>query len=176
MKKEDQNGAITPQMTDGEIFAVLKSINNWIKEETTRAEGFKILEQIEVYDLSPGLQMYYRYLKGKYYIRSWKASGKTDVELLERAHDQFEDIPHIAYQNHVKARNQKYLFVRIRTKFLLSQSLTGDVSEKFLEHARRLSKVADRLYPEDASTSFAWIRKQLFSPELTKDMEGGANG
>jgi hypothetical protein len=49
-----------------ETFQILKHINDLIKNPLGREIGFKQLDKIYSEELSPGLRMYFYYVKGKY--------------------------------------------------------------------------------------------------------------
>lgn len=143
------------------IMEFMRKCNGLIKKSESLEEGVLKLDEIDYDDLnSGGLRMYYRYIKGKYYSRKYRYSINKDIELLERANDQFDEIPRIAHEYGVKPRKEQYLFVRINTKFQLGKFHSGETAAHFLNHAMRLANHAAKIYT-DASGSFKWIKDQL---------------
>lgn len=141
-------------------FQHLQNINDLIKNPLGRESGFEQLGQIYPDELSPGLKMYFYYIKGKYYNLLYRNEGGKEIDLLERANDCFDEIIYTAKENGVRVKSPKYLFVRAFTKFQLSERYsTESLKEKFLNHSQYLTEQA--LKSNCENSSLIWLKSEI---------------
>lgn len=146
--------------SEKETFQHLKNINGLIKNPLGRETGFEQLGQIDSEELSPGLKMYFYYLKGKYYSLSYRNAEDNEIELLERANDCFDEIVYTAKENNLRVKSPKYLFVRAFTKFQLSNNYSVQSrKEKFRNHSQHLTQQALNLYSDNSS--LIWLKAEI---------------
>ncbi|KJJ39884.1 hypothetical protein [Aequorivita vladivostokensis] len=143
-----------------ETFQHLKNINDLIKNPLGRESGFEQLNQIDSEELSPGLKMYFFYIKGKHYSLLYRNSEEKEIEILERANDCFDDIVYTAREHSVRVKSPKYLFVRAFTKFQLSERhSTQSLKEKFRNHSQHLTQQALNIYSDN--NSLIWLKAEI---------------
>ena len=143
-----------------ETFQHLQNINGLIKNPLGRENGFELLGQIDSDELSPGLKMYFYYVKGKYYNLEYRNNDDKNIELLERANDCFDEITYTAKVNGLRVKSPKYLFVRAFTKFQLSERHSAQIlKEKFLNHSLYLTEQA--LKSNRDNNSLIWLKAEI---------------
>ncbi len=159
MKNSDFSAKRTAQI-EKETFHHLRNINELIKNPLGKESGFEQLGNIDPDELSPGLKMYFYYIKGKYYSLMYRNDENKKVELLKRANDCFDEIIYTAKENGLKVKNPKYHFVRAYTKFQLSEIYSSQaLKEKFRNHSRYLTEQALKTYGENSS--LIWLKAEI---------------
>lgn len=155
-----QSSAQRTAQTEKETFQHLRNINELIKNPLGKESGFEKLGQIDPEELSPGLKMYFYYIKGKYYSLMYRSEESKNVELLKRANDCFDEIIYTAKENGLKIKNPKYHFVRAFTKFQLSEIYSSQaLKEKFRNHSRYLTEQALKSYSDNSS--LIWLKAEI---------------
>jgi len=143
-----------------ENYQVLNAIKELIKTHSFRQDGFEKLLQIDADSLSIKNQVFYHYIKGKYYILNFKDTDVKDLETLSYANDCYTDMVAIAYDNNFPIKDTKMHFARCYCKLLIFQQHSSeDVKAKL---RLKIEQSAGRIlnYKPDNS-SFKWILSQL---------------
>ncbi|WP_452597568.1 hypothetical protein [Pontimicrobium sp. MEBiC01747] len=143
-----------------ENYQLLTAIKEMVKTKSLRTEGFEKLQEIDADELSIAHQIYYYYIKGKYYVLTYKDAAEKDIELLNRGNDCYNDMVAIAFDNNVSIQNPKRHFARAYCKYLLAQKHTSqDVKVKLLN---KVKQITDRmLHFKPDNESFIWLQSQL---------------
>jgi len=161
MKSQMKNHLITghDDPNSNEIWQILTAAKELIKTKSYREEGFEKLQAIEADRLTPQQQIFYYYIKGKYYLLSYK-NNTNDVESLSWANDYYSDMVSVAFENNIRIKNPKRHFVRAYTKYLLAQTLSNqEKKEKLLGKVQQIITTALRFNPDNSS--FIWLQSLL---------------
>ncbi|MGB1283660.1 MAG: hypothetical protein ACPG44_04270 [Polaribacter sp.] len=156
--KHFKNGQDDPKNKDD--YQVLNAIKELIKTKLFREEGFEKLLQIDADTLSIKNQVFYYYIKGKYYVLNFSEADTKDLEVIYRADDCYTDMVAIAYHNNHPIKDAKFHFARGYCKLLIFQEHTSkDVKAKL---RLKIEKIAGRIlnYQPD-NGSFIWLLSQL---------------
>lgn len=153
----------TPELTvqkEKEVHQLLTAINELIKTKSLRKEGFEKLQHIDADNLSVKNQVYYYYIKGKYYVLEFKESQSKELELLELANDCYSDMVTIAYYNNFSIKDSKNHFARAYCKYLIA--LHHSSNEVKIKLFQKAEQIADRVLNfEPNNSSFLWLKLQL---------------
>lgn len=143
-----------------ETYQLLKAIKELIKTNSLRAEGFKKLQGIDADNLSVKNQVFYYYIKGKYYVLEFKNFENKNLELLELANDCYSDMVAIAYDNEFSIKNTKNHFSRAYCKYLIAiHHSSEEVREKLTQKAMQIVDRSLNYSPENSS--MLWLKAQL---------------
>lgn len=139
---------------------LLIAIKEMIKTPSLRKEGFEKLQAVDAEILSVDNQVYYYYIKGKYYVLEFKASKGKDVELLNYANDSYSDMVAIAYDNNFPIKEAKRHFMRAYCKYLIAiNQSSAEVKAKLFKKA---DQIIGRVLCYDADNdSCLWLQSQL---------------
>ncbi|WP_335974036.1 hypothetical protein [Gaetbulibacter jejuensis] len=143
-------------------YQFLTAIKEMINSKSLREEGFNKLQQVDADTLSVKLQVYYHYIKGKYFVLTFKDSNDKDVELLQYANDCYSDMVSFAYKNKFSLKEAKSHFARAYCKYLIATyHPSEDVKNKLF---KKVEQISDRIlnYNPD-NESFLWLKAQLAS-------------
>ena len=88
-----------------DTYQLLKAIKELIKTTSLRKEGFEKLLELDADSLSVNNEIYYHYIKGKYYVLAFKASQVKHIQCLEYANDCYSDMVATAYQNGINLKS-----------------------------------------------------------------------
>lgn len=143
-----------------EDYQVLNAIKELIKTKLFREDGFEKLLQIDADTLSIKNQVFYYYVKGKYYVLNFKDADVKELEVIYRADDCYTDMVAIAYDNNFPIKETKFHFARCYCKLLIFQHHTSeDVKAKL---RLKIEKTASRiLNHRPDNSSFKWVLSQL---------------
>lgn len=141
----------------GQLLTALKEL---IKTKSLRKDGFEKLLEIDADTLSVKHQVFYYYIKGKYYVLEFKDSQNKDIELLQYANDCFSDMVSIAYQNDFSIKDAKNHFSRAYCKYLIGlHHASKEVKTKLFQ---KVEQIVDRNLSYDSkNASFLWLKAQL---------------
>lgn len=143
-----------------EVYQLLTAIKELIKTKSLRKEGFEKLQQVDTDFLSVKHQVYYYYIKGKYYVLEFKESQSKDLELLELGNDCYSDMVAVAYQNSFSIEYAKNHFARAYCKYLIAlQHSSTEVRWKLFQKSEQITDRILNYDPENAS--FLWLKSQL---------------
>lgn len=143
-----------------ETYQLLTAIKEIVKTKLLRAEGFVKLQDIDADELSYKHQIYYYYIKGRYYVLTYKDSVEKDIELLNRGNDCYSDMVAIAFDNDISIQDPKRHFARAYCKYLLAQKHTSyEVKAKLLNKVKQITERMLHFKPDNAS--FNWLLSQL---------------
>lgn len=139
---------------------LLTAIKNKIKNPTLRQEGFTELLEVDSDLLGVENQVYYYYIKGKYYVLEFKATENKDVELLSYGNDCYSDMVTIAYENNFSIENPKRHFSRAHCKYLIAINQPSEqVKEKLFKKATQIIGRVLCYRPDNARC--LWLQSEL---------------
>lgn len=145
---------------DKDVQQLLTALKELVKTKSLRKSGFEKLQQIDADTLSVKHQVFYYYIKGKYYVLEFKDSQNKDVELLKYANDCYSDMVSIAYKNKFSLKEAKSHFARAYCKYLIATyHPSEDVKNKLF---KKVEQISDRIlnYNPD-NESFLWLKAQV---------------
>lgn len=143
-----------------ETYQLLNAIKELIKTNSLRQEGFEKLIQIDSEELCIKNQVFYYYIKGKYYVLTFKDQESRDLELLSYANDCYTDMVAIAYDNNFSITSAKNHFARAYCKYLIAENHTSEeVKAKLFQKVEQISNRILRYQPDN--TSFHWLLSQI---------------
>lgn len=143
-----------------EMFQILNAIKELIKTKSFREEGFEKLKSIDVEELLPQQQIFYYYIKAKFYMLSYREAEVKDITLLEYADDFYTDMVTVAFKNEIRIKSPKNHFARAYCKYLLAQEHSNQqIREKLLAKVKQIVTTALRISPDN--DSFMWLQSQL---------------
>lgn len=145
-----------------ETYQLLQEIKEMINSPLLREEGFRKLLEIDADTLTVSDQVFYYYIKGKYYVLTFKDSQDKDLELLAYGNDCYTDMVAIAYDNDIPIKNPKRHFARAYCKYLIAINQTSEeVKKKLFQKVKQISGRVLCYQPDNAS--FLWIESKLKS-------------
>lgn len=145
---------------DKEVGQLLTALKELIKTKSLRKEGFKKLLEIDADTLSVKDQIFYYYIKGKYYVLTFKDSDDKNLELLAYGNDCYTDMVSIAYDNDLPIKNAKWHFARAYCKYLIAiHHSSEEVKTKLFKKVKQISGRV--LYYQPDNSSFLWLEAQL---------------
>lgn len=145
---------------DKDVQQLLTALKELVKTKSLRKAGFEKLQQIDADTLSVKHQVFYYYIKGKYYVLEFKDSNEKEIELLQYANDCYSDMVSIAYKNKFSLKEAKSHFARAYCKYLIATyHPSEDVKNKLF---KKVEQISDRIlnYNPD-NESFLWLKAQL---------------
>lgn len=145
---------------DKDVQQLLTALKELVKTKSLRKAGFEKLQQIDADTLSVKHQVFYYYIKGKYYVLEFKDSQNKDVELLQYANDCYSDMVSIAYKNKFSLKEAKSHFARAYCKYLIATyHPSEDVKNKLF---KKVEQISDRILNYNPNNeSFLWLKAQL---------------
>lgn len=162
MKKVNKVEATT-QMQGGEdsgMYQNLLVLESEIKDPKTRKGGYQALLEIDTDELSVPEEIFYLYIRGKYWTKLYRESSEKKVELLEMAHDYFSEMSDAARSGNLTIRSPRILFLKAHTTYLIGvHHKSLKVRESFISKAKFLAKISVKNYPENKS--FVWLKAEL---------------
>ena len=141
-------------------FGYLKELNLKIKSKdlTTMKKAHESLKCLILEDLDPGLQMYAKYLEGKYYYL--KAKTTYPLQNYAESHLCFKKVFDIARNNRRYVKNSKYHFKYAESAYRLSRVVWCDYQkENYSSLAFSIAANASMLYPKN--DSIKWLMSEL---------------
>ena len=157
MKNLIQTSASSKEFQNRQLLTAIKEM---IKTPLLRQEGFKQLLKIDADSLFTGNQIYYYYIKGKYYVLTFKDALDKDTELLAYANDCYTDMVTIAYENGYPIKNGKYHFSRAYCKYLIAINHSSEeVKSKLFQKVAQITTRVLCYHPDN--TSCKWLQSQL---------------
>ena len=158
LKLSEQNAHTNKQL--------LKALNEMIKTPILQQEGFEKLQEIDADELCIENQVYYYYIKAKYYVLQFKNSTDKDLSLLEYANDYYTDMVVIAYENSFALQNPKRHFSRAYCKYLIASHITSEESKtRLLVKAEQIVNRVLRNNPTNRSC--LWLKSELLGKDYS---------
>lgn len=138
----------------------LKELNEEIKsgDLTRRENAFKVLQALNLKEANPGLQMYAKYLEGKYHYL--KAEEAEVLDNLYKAHQGYKRVFEIAQDKRVFVKNPKFHFKYAESAYELSKIvLCIHAQNDFESLAFSVNANASLLFPRNSSIK--WLMGEL---------------
>ncbi|MDC9723429.1 MAG: hypothetical protein PSN34_11765 [Urechidicola sp.] len=142
-----------------ENFQLLTAIKEMVKTKSLRKEGFEKLQEIYPDELTPSNQVFYYYIKGRFYVLEYKSSPIKEIETLRRGDDCYSEMVCIAYNNKISIKQMSRHFSRAYCMYLLAMEDSSIESRERL--LSKVDQICQRSLNYGSNSSFLWLQEQL---------------